>query len=153
AFYGAAPTESVEISVAGNVIHSGGGYHLATNPLDLGRAPLAAGQELRIRALASSDGFHLSTLTIAAPDTPAAIELPKILAPGSGRQRDVAVPLWGRGWPGGRVTATVNAQSKSAVADADGDSEIRLDPGPAARPHTRVVAGTVSTGVSLDNIY
>jgi|GEM_PF-1040216 len=153
AFYGAAPTESVEISVAGNVIHSGGGYHLATNPLDLGRAPLAAGQELRIRALASSDGFHLSTLTIAAPDTPDAIELPKILAPGSVLQRDVAVPVWGRGWPGETVTATVNAQSKSAVADANGDFEILLDPEPAGGPHTLVVAGTVSTAVSLDNIY
>lgn len=153
AFFSAAPTETVEISVAGNVIYSGSGYHLPANPLDLGRVPLPAGQALRILATASGDGFHLSTLTIAAPDTADAIELPKLLASGSVLQRDTSVPVWGRAFPGETVTIAIKNQLHTVVADFTGHFEIPLDPEPAGGPFTLAVSGSVSGAVTSTNLY
>ena len=151
--YGAAPAETVEVSANGVVLYSGSGYHLPANPLDLGRASLAAGQQLKVRALASSDGFHLATLTVAAPGTPDAIHLPKTLASGAVLQRDVSVPIRGRARPGETVTATVRAQTKSAVADTSGRFSIALDPEPAGGPFTLTVSGTESVSVTSTNLY
>ena len=151
--YGAAPAEAVEITANGVVLYSGSGYHLPSNPLDLGRAALAAGHELKVRALASSDGFHLATLTVAAPDTPDAIHLPKTLASGAVLQRDVAVPIRGRARPGETVTATVRSQTKSAVADASGRFSIALDPEPAGGSFTLTVSGTESLAVTSTHLY
>lgn len=151
--YGAAPSETVEVSAAGVVLYSGSGYHLPANPLDLGRVALAAGGELKVRALASSDGFHLATLTVAAPGTPDAIHLPKTLASGAVLQRDVSVPVRGRARPGETVTASIRSQSKSATADGAGNFSIPLDPEPAGGPFALTVSGTESTAVTSTNIY
>src|SRR5690606_31547104 len=123
------------------------------NPIELGRVTLLAGQELKVRALASADGFHLATLTVAAPGAPAAIQLPKTLASGAVLQRDASVPIRGRARPGATVTATVRSQTKSAVADASGRFSIALAPEPAGGPFTLTVSGTESTSVTSTNLY
>lgn len=152
-FVSAAATENVEVSANGVVLYSGSAYFLPANPLALGRTLLRAGEELKVRCTLSSDGYHLATLGVAKPGTPDAIHLPKVFASGSVLQRDKVVPLWGRARPGETVTASIRAQTKSAVADASGNFEIRLDPEPAGGPFTLTVSGTQSLTVTSANVY
>jgi len=152
-FISAAASESVEVSANGVILYTGGAYFLPANPLALGRTLLRAGQELKVRCTLSGDGYHVATLGVAKPGTPDAIHLPKVFASGSVLQRDKIVPLWGRARPGETVTASIRAQTKSAVADASGNFEIRLDPEPAGGPLTLTVSGTHSLTVTSTNVY
>jgi len=45
-------------------------------------------------------------------------------------QADRAVPVWGQAEPGAEVTVRFGGQEKTAVADADGEWAVRLDPMP-----------------------
>lgn len=152
-FMSAATTENVEVSADGVVLHSGSAYSPPANPLSLGRTLLRAGRELKVLCTLSNDGYHVATLSIAAPGTPDAIHLPKIFASGAVLQRDKVLPLWGRARPGETVTASIRTQTKNAVADAAGNFEIRLDPEPAGGPLTLTVSGTQSLTVTSTNVY
>ncbi len=152
-FYSAAATETVEISANGTVLHSGSAFHPPARELDLGGVALAAGQPLRVRATLSPDGFHMATLTVAAPSAPEVIRLPRIFADGSVLQRDTPLPIWGRASPGETVTVSFRGQSKSGVADASGRFEIVLDPQTAGGPFTLTVSGTASASFSVANVY
>jgi sialate O-acetylesterase len=47
-------------------------------------------------------------------------------------QRDMGVPVWGKAMPGEKVIVCFDSQTKHAVADAQGQWSIRLDPMPAS---------------------
>jgi hypothetical protein len=58
-------------------------------------------------------------------------------------QRDVPAPVWGWARPGEKVTVEFAAQTKTAVADANGKWIVRLDPMPAsAESRALMVSGT-----------
>ena len=68
----------------------------------------------------------LALLTDAAPAQ--AVKLPAIFRDHMVLQRDVSVPVWGQADAGSEVTVRFAGQSKTAIADAKGRWEVRLDP-------------------------
>ena len=57
-----------------------------------------------------------------------AVKLPAIFRDHMVLQRDVSVPVWGQADAGSEVTVRFAGQSKTAIADAKGRWEVRLDP-------------------------
>jgi sialate O-acetylesterase len=56
------------------------------------------------------------------------VKLPAIFRDHMVLQRDVSVPVWGQADAGSEVTVRFAGQSKTAIADAEGRWEVRLDP-------------------------
>jgi sialate O-acetylesterase len=56
-------------------------------------------------------------------------------------QRDVQDPIWGWTTPGASVTVTINSQSKTAVADANGRWQANIGPFTAGGPYVLTVSG------------
>ncbi len=70
------------------------------------------------------------------------IVLPPVLSSHMVLQRDRPVPVWGTAAPGEQITVEFAGQKKTAVADAQGQWQVRLDPLPASEePRAMVVAG------------
>ena len=59
-------------------------------------------------------------------------------------QRNVQVPIWGKGTSSESVTVTFNGQTKTATTGSDGKWRMLLDPMPAGGPYTLVAKGTGS---------
>lgn len=55
-----------------------------------------------------------------------AVELPRIFADGMVLQREQPIPVWGRATPGATVRVLFDGDAASAVADANGDWQLRL---------------------------
>lgn len=69
------------------------------------------------------------------------IRLPKIFGDGMVLQRDVAIPIWGWGQKGEKVTITFNNQTKTVRTGKDGKWKINLDAVKAGGPYTLTVKG------------
>ncbi len=151
-FHSAAPSELVDIYANGVLIYRGSAYHLASNPLNLGRVPLAAGQVFVVQANSSSDGFHLATLTVAAPGSPEPVFLPRIFGSGTVLQRDTPVPVWGKGKPGDTITVSIAGQTQTTTANSQGAFEVTLAPQPAGGPYELVVSGSHSVAVTSTDV-
>ncbi len=151
-FSSAAPAELVDLYANGVLIYRGSAYHLASNPLNLGRVPLAAGQVFVVQANSSSDGFHLATLTVAAPGSPEPVSLPRIFGSGTVLQRDTPVPVWGKGKPGETITVSIAGQTHTTTANSQGTFEVTLAPQPAGGPYELIVSGSHSVAVTSTDV-
>lgn len=77
---------------------------------------------------------------------PTALQLPPIFGSNMMLQRDQPVPIWGQAIPGEEITVTFNEQQKSALASAEGQWGINLDPLPASKdPSTLAVTAKSGT--------
>ena len=72
----------------------------------------------------------------------AAVKLPNVISNHMVLQQSVAAPIWGTAAPEERVTVKFRDQSKSAVADKDGNWSVKLDPLKAGGPDVLTVTGT-----------
>ncbi len=89
----------------------------------------------------------------ARPTAGPAIELGAPFTDNAILQRRMAVPVWGWGEPGTKVTVEFAGQSKSAVAGKDGKWMLKLDPLKAnATPAEMVISDSSGKTVTLKNI-
>ncbi len=65
-------------------------------------------------------------------------------------QRDVPCPVWGWTAPGAQVAVTLEGQTVTALADAEGRWLVKIGPRPAGGPHVITVAGPQR--VTLKNV-
>lgn len=63
-------------------------------------------------------------------------------------QRDIAMPVWGKATPKGKVTVLFQDQKVAAVADEHGDWHVKLEPAAAGGPFTLKIVGTDTTTLS-----
>ena len=84
---------------------------------------------------------------------PTPIHLANIFSSGCVLQRDKTVAVWGTCQPGETLTLTVHNQTKTTVADTNGNWRINLDPETAGGPFTMTVFGTRSVAVVLTGVY
>ena len=70
----------------------------------------------------------------------AEVKLPGIFSDHMVLQREQAVPIWGTATPGEKVTVKFRNQEKSAVADATGQWQVKLDPLTVGGPDQLVVS-------------
>ena len=83
--------------------------------------------------------------------TRAEVELPSIFGDSMVLQCELPVPVWGWAEPGEKVTVSLAGQSKSAVADASGRWQVKLDPLKAdAEGQSLTVAG--KNTIELDDV-
>ena len=80
---------------------------------------------------------------LAAPGIPARgdVKLPALFGDHMVLQRDQNDRVWGWADPGEEVTVSINGQTKTATAGADGKWQVTLDPMPAGGPYTLTVKG------------
>jgi len=97
-------------------------------------------------------GFALSMAWLPGSAVHADVRLPKILASKMVLQRNSDVLIWGWADGGERVRVTCDwlDESSHAVADADGNWQVRLKTTDAAEPHTISIAG--NNTITLDQI-
>ncbi len=81
------------------------------------------------------------------------IHLGNIFSSGCVLQRDQTVPVWGTCEPGENITVTVHEQSKTCVADENGDWRVDLEPETAGGPFMMTISGTRSVTVVLTDVY
>ncbi len=74
--------------------------------------------------------------------TQAEVTLPKLFTDHAVLQRNVAVPVWGRGAPGEQVTVEIAGQVLKTKAGKDGSWQVRLAPHDAGGPFEMTVKGT-----------
>src|SRR5438874_7001378 len=70
------------------------------------------------------------------------VTLPKIFGDNIVLQRDRPIPVWGWADANEKITIRFNHQSKSVIADKNGDWKINLDKESAGGPYQLVVKGT-----------
>ena len=81
----------------------------------------------------------------------AAIELPNVIGSKMVLQRDIAVPIWGWGEPGEKVSVIFDGQSKNTTTNQKGEWMVKLDKLSASfTPATLVIQGT--NEIKLENI-
>jgi len=80
------------------------------------------------------------------------IRLASIFSSGCVLQRDQTVPVWGTCEPGETIAVTVHEQSKTVVADENGNWRVELDPEPAGGFFTMTVSGQRSVAVVLTDV-
>jgi len=81
----------------------------------------------------------------------AAIELPNVIGSNMVLQRDLAVPIWGWGEPGEKVSVNFAGQSKNTTTNQKGEWIVKLDKLSASfTPSTLVIQGT--NEIKLENI-
>jgi sialate O-acetylesterase len=89
-------------------------------------------------------GLVLALLgVLVAPGVPARgdVKLPALFGDHMVLQRDQNDRVWGWADPGEEVTVSINGQTKTATAGADGKWLVTLDPMPAGGPYTLTVKG------------
>ena len=79
-------------------------------------------------------------LCLAAPAT-ANVKLPGVFGDHMVLQRDQAVPVWGWGESGEKVTVTFGQQTQTATTGGNGRWSVKLDPVKAGGPYVLTVAG------------
>lgn len=94
--------------------------------------------------------FALLALVLFVAPTFAEVKLPAIIGSNMVLQQEMECPIWGRADPGENVTVTMNGQSKSAKADADGKWALKLASQPAGGPFTMSVKG--KNEITLENV-
>ena len=81
----------------------------------------------------------------------AAIELPNVIGSNMILQRDLAVPIWGWGEPGEKVSVNFAGQSKNTTTNQKGEWMVKLDKlSGSFTPATLVIQGT--NEIKLENI-
>lgn len=81
------------------------------------------------------------------------IILANIFSSGCVLQRDQTVAVWGTCGPNETITLDINSQSKSSVADFNGNWRVELDPEPAGGPYVMTVSGANSWSKTLTEVY
>ena len=72
----------------------------------------------------------------------AKVTLPDVFGSHMVLQRDMPVPIWGKAKKGEKITVNFRDQTKTTVADADGNWSVKLDPLEADGPDTLTVTGS-----------
>jgi len=80
-------------------------------------------------------------IAVSAANVRADVRLPSIISDNMVLQQDVRVRIWGNAKPGERVSVTVKNKSANAVADAQGQWQVWLDPLKAGGPLELTVKG------------
>ena len=110
---------------------------------------LAAIGMLPVGLLAQSQGDAIHPTV----DRKVAIEVSSMFGDHAVLQREMPVPVWGRGEPGATVTVEFAGQKKGAIAGKDGKWLVKLDPLQAnATPQEMVIADVAGNKVTLKDI-
>jgi sialate O-acetylesterase len=80
------------------------------------------------------------------------IKLPAIFSDGMVLQRDTSAPVWGTAQPGEKITLTLNGQTQTATADADGKWSADFQKLTAGGPFTLTITGDKSPAVTIANV-
>ncbi len=91
----------------------------------------------RIQRLLFSFIFLLFLCSLSSAD----VKLPKIFGNKMVLQRDMKVSIWGWATPNEKIKIEIAGQTKTTVADKDGNWTLKLDPVVAGGPHKLIVTG------------
>ena len=94
-----------------------------------------------MRAEINSHRFITALILLCAASAQGDVKLPPIFSDHAVLQQDLAVPVWGTADPGENVTVSLNGQSQSATAGADGKWIVRLAGLKAGGPFEMTVTG------------
>ena len=108
---------------------------------------------MRRRDVTAGIGAWLLGVALLVPAAAAPVTLSGVFGDHIVLQRDVAVPVWGTGEPGARVTVSFAGQSHAAVADDRGRWAVRLEPLPASVERRRLtVHGDDGAEAACDDV-
>lgn len=94
----------------------------------------------------------IAAMALAISPAKAALQLPAVISDHMILQRDIALPLWGTGTPGEKVSVEFAGQSKTSTVGADGKWMVKLDPLPASGESRELIVKSPDTTLKVNDV-